>query len=134
MIRFWPFDSTKIGATPLDAPGTICTCDASMPCAWKLVIVAGPNRSSPTRATIDTSAPHSRAATAWLAPLPPQPRSKLSPKIVSPAFGKRSENVVRSTLALPTTAILDRLVMSPLRSLRPRSTSSGSSVVEKNWS
>ena len=90
------------------------TCEASMPCDSKFVIVAGPKRSSPTRATIDTSAPHSRAATAWLAPLPPQPRSKCSPKIVSPAFGNRSEKVVRSTFALPTTAILDRLVMSPL--------------------
>src|SRR5262245_48163641 len=90
------------------------TCVASIPCDSKFLIVAGPKRSSPTRATIATSAPQRREATAWLAPLPPQPRSKSFPKMVSPAFGNRSENVVKSTFALPTTAILDRLDMSPL--------------------
>src|SRR5271157_5665063 len=68
-------------------------------------MVAGPNRSSPTRAIIDTCAPHSRAATAWFAPLPPNPRWNSLPKMVSPGRGNWSVNVVRSILALPTTAI-----------------------------
>src|SRR5512135_1084324 len=76
-----------------------------MPCFLKLSMVAGPNRSLPTRATMVTSAPHSRAATAWFAPLPPNPRSNFCPKMVSPGFGNCSVKVVRSMLALPTTAI-----------------------------
>jgi len=59
----------------------------------------------PSLATISTSAPQSRAATAWLAPLPPKPRSKLFPKRVSPGRGKASPKVVKSMLALPTTAM-----------------------------
>src|SRR5260370_3940227 len=58
-----------------------------------------------------TFAPQRRAATAWLAPLPPKPRSNFFPKIVSPGRGNTSLNVVRSTLALPTTAIKDCLAI-----------------------
>src|SRR3984885_15187501 len=107
-MRFCPLDSTKIGATPLDNPSTAFTWVVLMPCFLKFSIVAGPNRSLPTRATMNTSAPQRRAATAWFAPLPPNPRSNLWPKIVSPGFGNRSANVVRSMLALPTTATRDR--------------------------
>src|SRR5581483_10955099 len=103
MMRFCPVDSTKIGATPLDTPLTMLTCSAPIPCALKLAMVAGPKRSSPTRATMSTSAPHNRAATAWLAPFPPHPMSKWSPKIVWPGDGNLSVNVVRSTFAEPTT-------------------------------
>src|SRR2546423_5868012 len=71
-------------------------------------MVAGPNRSLPTLATMKTSAPQSLEATAWLAPLPPKPRSNFWPKIVSPAFGNFSVNVVRSIFALPTTAMRGR--------------------------
>src|SRR5438477_2349106 len=74
-------------------------------------MVAGPNRSLPTLATIKTSAPQSREATAWLAPLPPKPRSNFWPKIVSPAFGNFSVNVVRSIFALPTTAMRGRFAI-----------------------
>src|SRR6202040_2160108 len=80
-----------------------------IPCDSKFFIVAGPNRSLPTLATMPTFAPQRRAATAWLAPLPPKPRSNFLPKIVSPGRGNTSLNVVRSTLALPTTAIRDCL-------------------------
>ena len=59
-----------------------------MPRAVKFAMVAGPNRSSPTRATMETRAPHSRAATAWLAPLPPKPSWNSRPKMVSPGRGK----------------------------------------------
>src|SRR5947207_3198848 len=86
-----------------------------MPCDSKFAIVAGPKRSLPTFATMPTVAPHRRAATAWLAPLPPKPRSNFLPKMVSPGRGNTSWNVVRSTLALPTTAIKDSLaIISPL--------------------
>jgi hypothetical protein len=68
-----------------------------------LSTVAWPNRSLPTRATIATEAPQLRAATAWFAPLPPNPKSNPVPNMVSPGFGTRSVNVVRSTLQLPTT-------------------------------
>src|SRR6266567_590897 len=68
-------------------------------------MVASPNRSLPTLAIITTSAPHSRAATAWFAPLPPNPRSNRVPKIVSPGRGNVSLNVVKSVLALPMTAM-----------------------------
>src|ERR1700730_9844298 len=111
MIRFCPEGSTKIGATPLDTPLTWRTCVASIPSFSKFLMVDGPNRSSPTRATMKTSAPQSRAATAWFAPFPPNPRSNFWPKIVSPGFGNRSENVVKSTLALPTTAMRGRFAI-----------------------
>src|SRR2546430_5257459 len=74
-------------------------------------MVAGPKRSLPTRATIKTSAPQSLEATAWLAPLPPKPRSNFWPKIVSPAFGNFSVKVVKSIFALPTTAIPGRFAI-----------------------
>src|SRR6476661_5132766 len=54
---------------------------------------------------METRAPQRLAATAWFAPLPPNPRWKSFPKMVSPGRGKRSVKVVRSILALPTTAI-----------------------------
>src|SRR6202162_2375275 len=111
MIRFCPEGSTKIGATPLDTPLTWRTCVASIPSFSKFLMVDGPNRSSPTRATMKTSAPQSRAATAWFAPFPPNPRSNFWPKMVSPGFGNSSENVVKSTLALPTTAIRGRFAI-----------------------
>src|SRR5450755_4242498 len=82
-----------------------------MPSFSKFLIVDGPNRSSPTRATMKTSAPQSRAATAWLAPFPPNPRSNFCPKIVSPGLGNRSAKVVKSTLALPTTAMRGRFAI-----------------------
>src|SRR5438552_10367498 len=86
-----------------------------MPCDSKFPIVAGPKRSLPTFATMPTFAPQRRAATAWLAPLPPKPRSNFLPKMVSPGRGNTSWNVVRSTLALPTTTIKDGLaIISPL--------------------
>ena len=88
-----------------------------MPCFLKFSMVAGPNRSLPTRATMNTSAPQSRDATAWLAPLPPNPRSKESPKIVSPGFGKRPVKVVRSIFALPTTAIRGRFAIEFTKSI-----------------
>src|SRR5579863_5891407 len=108
-MRFCPLGSTKIGATPLDKPSTCFTWAASMPSFLKFSIVAGPNRSLPTRATMNTSAPQSRAATAWFAPFPPNPRLNFCPKMVSPGFGNRSAKVVRSMFALPTTAIRGRL-------------------------
>src|SRR5882672_390897 len=104
-MRFWPLGSTKMGATPLDAPSICLTCVASMPSFLKFSMVAGPKRSLPTRATMKTSAPQRREATAWLAPLPPKPRSNFWPKMVSPALGKRSLKVGRSMLALPITAM-----------------------------
>ena len=61
-----------------------------MPRDAKLSIFAGPKRSSPTRATMATCAPHKRAATAWLAPLPPKPRLNSRPKMVSPGRGNWS--------------------------------------------
>src|SRR5258708_31514787 len=110
-MRFCPFGSTKIGATPLDTPSTIRTCFVSMPSDAKFFTVASPNKSFPSFATITTSAPHKRAATAWFAPFPPNPKSNLCPKIVSPGRGNLSLNVVKSTFALPTTAILATLLI-----------------------
>src|SRR3569833_367198 len=105
MMRFCPSGSTKIGATPVGTPATIFTSVVSTPKALKLRTVASPNRSFPTFATISTCAPHSRAAIAWFAPLPPKPRSKFCPNSVSPGLGNLSAKVIRSVLALPTTAI-----------------------------
>jgi hypothetical protein len=113
MMRFWPLGSTKIGATPVGTPGTIFTCVVSIPNEAKFLIVASPKRSLPTRATMTTSAPHSRAAIAWLAPLPPKPRSKFWPNMVSPGRGKASLKVMRSVLALPTTAIRGAMLNPP---------------------
>ena len=106
MIRFWPEAvSTKIGATPLDTPfddPDVLGVDAEAlevldrGRAEQIVADPGDHR--------DVGAAEA-AATAWLAPLPPKPISKLSPKMVSPARGNRSLKVVRSTLALPTTAM-----------------------------
>src|SRR5579864_9779228 len=115
-MRFWPLGSTKMGATPLDTPSSCLTCVVSIPSRLKFSMVAGPNRSLPTRAIMKTSAPHSRQAVAWFAPLPPKPKSNESPKIVSPGFGKRLLKVVRSIFALPTTAIRGRLAISSFSS------------------
>src|SRR5215813_8062869 len=82
-----------------------------MPSFLKFSMVAGPKRSLPTLATMNTSAPHSRAATAWFAPLPPNPRSNFCPKMVSPGLGNLSVKVVRSMFALPTTAIRGRFAI-----------------------
>src|SRR6266851_1892787 len=60
MMRFWPLGSTKIGATPLETPSAKRTYVASIPCASKFLIVAGPNRSLPTFATMPTFAPRER--------------------------------------------------------------------------
>src|SRR5258708_31139742 len=103
-MRFCPFGSTKIGATPLDTPSTIRTCFVSMPSDAKFFTVASPNKSFPSFATITTSAPHKRAATAWFAPFPPNPKSNLCPELLIPGRGNLSLNVVKSTCALPTTA------------------------------
>src|SRR4029077_19727753 len=116
MMRFWPPGSTKIGATPLETPSAMRTWLASIPCDWKFLMVAGPKRSLPTFATMATEPQHRRAATAWFAPLPPKPRSNFLPKMVSPGRGNTSLNVVRSTLALPTTATKDCLaIILPLK-------------------
>ncbi len=88
-IEFSPDGSTAIGATPLDFPATLETCRVSMPKLAKFFIVFSPNRSSPTLVTIRTSAPSFAAATAWFAPLPPQPISKDGASIVSPFAGMR---------------------------------------------
>src|SRR5258708_22441144 len=82
-----------------------------------------PNRSSPTRATMKTSAPQSRAATAWFAPFPPNHRSNFRQKMVSPGLGNWVEKVVKSTLALPTTAMRGRFAI--IFSLKPTRSNSG---------
>jgi hypothetical protein len=51
-MRFCPDFSTKIGATPLATPSTILTCSALIPSFSKFLMVAGPKRSDPTRATM----------------------------------------------------------------------------------
>src|ERR1700735_3925712 len=61
---------------------------------------------------MNTSAPQRRAAPAWFAPFPPNPRPNLWPKMVSPGFGNRSANVVKSMLALPTTATRGGMIYS----------------------
>src|SRR5580704_16647352 len=48
-----------------------------MPSPARFLIVLSANRSSPTAVTMTTDAPSLAAATAWLAPLPPYPISKL---------------------------------------------------------
>ena len=68
-IRFCPLGSTKIGATPLEQPSTCFTCEALMPSFLKFSIVAGPNRSAPTLATIETSAPHKSRSSGLVGPL-----------------------------------------------------------------
>jgi len=62
----------------------------------------------------------SRAATAWFAPLP-QTQVKFLAEDGSPGLGNWSENVVKSTLALPTTAMRGRfaIIFSVLRDLVP---------------
>ena len=88
-MRFSPEGSTKIGATPLDSPGTTRTWRASIPRLAKFARASAPNASSPTHATIITSLPRSAAATAWFAPLPPGAMAKRSPSSVSPRSGIR---------------------------------------------
>ena len=48
-------------------------------------------------------APARAAATAWLAPLPPQWTAKVPPTTVSPGPGRAAECTTRSTLTLPKT-------------------------------
>jgi hypothetical protein len=60
---------------------------------------------------MNTSAPHNRAATAWFAPFPPNPKSNFGANSVSPGLGNLSVKVVRSILALPITAMRGRLAI-----------------------
>ena len=53
-------------------------------------------------------APIRAAATAWLAPFPPNPRAKLVPKTVSPGRGRRAARNVRSVFAEPTTQLREQ--------------------------
>ena len=89
MIRFIPAASTQIGATP-DEPGTCRTHVASTPCCSKLRSVSAPYESSPRQLTIATRAPSRAAATAWFAPLPPNPIANPVPTTVWPASGRTS--------------------------------------------
>ena len=63
-VDFFIMLPSCVPATPLETPGVIWTRLTSIPKERKFSIVAGPKRSSPTRATIDTLAPQRRAATA----------------------------------------------------------------------
>src|SRR5262245_58892474 len=68
--------------------------------AWR---IDRPESSSPTQPTRRTSAPRRRAATAWLAPLPPWFTRRVPSVTVSPGTGSRGAATVKSTLADPIT-------------------------------
>ena len=60
-----------------------------MPLRAKFSMVFAAKTSLPTRVTMSTSEPSRAAATAWLAPLPPQPIAKSGASRVSPSWGIR---------------------------------------------
>src|SRR6185437_7100925 len=116
MMRFSPSAATRISAAPVGASRITRTPEVCTPNVLKLRMVSAPSRSPPTAATISTLAPHRAAATAWLAPLPPNPMSKPVPNTVSPPLGTTSLMNCRSVLALPTTTMrgLSATVRSPV--------------------
>ena len=60
------------------------------PASAHVFIAMSANGSCPRRVMNDTGAPSRAAATAWLEPLPPGPKAKLVPKMVSPRRGGRA--------------------------------------------
>jgi hypothetical protein len=100
-----PALSTMISATPVELSTTVFTCERSTPPDLNSSSALSAWTSSPTAPIITTSAPARRAASAWLAPLPPGALANDGPCTVSPGFGRRSTRAVRSRLIDPGTTI-----------------------------
>ena len=98
-----PSASTTISAVPVAASAVVTIASTPIPSAVSACRTSRPDASSPTQATRRTSAPSRRAATAWLAPLPPRATSSVPSLTVSPGRGSRGSATVKSTLAEPTT-------------------------------
>ncbi len=88
-----------------------------------------PESSSPTQPIIRTSAPSRRAATAWLAPLPPRFTRSVPAETVSPTRGRRGSATVKSTLAEPITQRRGTGAPGPCCSTRSASTSTATRQV-----
>ena len=69
-----------------------------------------PKSSLASRVIIVTSAPKFPAATAWLEPLPPGPKAKEFPKIVSPILGMRAARYAVSATNTPNITIFPMLL------------------------
>ena len=89
--------STTIGATPVGIPGgaIIFVGSKSTPAVRKLSNKDLPWASCPTCPT-KMGLSNAAAATAWLAPLPPQEVWKSCPMTVSPMLGTRAVYAVKS--------------------------------------
>src|SRR5699024_5657042 len=106
---------TMIFAMPEGVFSSTVIPEVSTPFSSKFLIISEPHASSPTLPIMDTSAPSLAAATAWLAPLPPNSVSKSVPATVSPAFATWSVTVIMSILILPTIVILGLLIRLTVR-------------------
>ena len=84
-----PSGSTTMSAVPVAASVVENSPATPMPSAARRARIAVPAASSPTHPMNLTSAPSRRAATAWLAPLPPWLISRVPPVTVSPGAGRR---------------------------------------------
>ena len=111
-MTFSPCWSTKIMAMPV-APGTVLSRPRSTPSARSSRSASVAKLSVPTAQNILTSAPARRAASAWLAPLPPAAIENWSPGTVSPGPGMRLTVPMRSRLVEPSTVIIEDSAISP---------------------
>ena len=102
-IRFSPWASTMMSATPVASPGRVTTPVTSTPSASSVARASAPKPSSPIAPMNQVGAPRRAAATAWFAPLPPWCLAWRPPITVSPGPGNRSTVTTRSTLIEPTT-------------------------------
>ncbi len=81
--------STKIEAAPVGFSGSWMTCGVT-PAPDQVSSAICAKGSRPSRVIMCASAPARAAATAWFEPLPPGPRLKALPRIVSPIRAWRS--------------------------------------------
>ena len=113
---------TKMSATPEAAPGRPARGSCRSPRGGTGRAHWRPSASSPTAVRKTTSAPARRAATAWLAPLPPGPVWNVPPRHVSPAAGRRGRRTVMSVLLDPrttTSGMASRLPRCPAWGVSP---------------
>ena len=104
-MQFSPWSSTVIRATPEGSILSLTMHDVSIPSFSNSSIDCLPKTSKPVFAMNTTRAPSLAAATAWLAPLPPELMKKVPPNMVSPGCGKWDALMTMSVLVLPTTTI-----------------------------
>jgi len=112
-IWFSPAAFTAISATPVAALASVRQSVRSTPSARSKASAASALASAPTQAISVTAPPRRRAASAWLAPLPPGWKARLAPVTVSPGAGRVAAEATMSRLTDPTMTMRASLTAIP---------------------